>query len=161
MAYTFFYQTDIGTIGISENGQGITAVYFGDTVRNSEDQVMETPIIKEAHKQLDAYFSGTRKTFDLPFDLQGTEFQQKVWNALMQIPYGRTWTYGEVAASIGQPTAARAVGMANNRNPICVMVPCHRVIGSDGKLVGYAGGLSIKEYLLQLEERNKNVARQI
>ena len=166
MGHVYFYQTDVGTMVISENGKGITDIYFTDTfatesIVNQEGVtisaktgavIAETPMIKAAYQQLQEYFTGTRKQFDFPLDLQGTEFQQKVWKALVEIPYGSTRSYGEVAAAIGQPKAARAVGMANNRNPLCVVVPCHRVIGSNGKLVGYAGGIHIKEYLLRLEK---------
>ncbi len=152
MAHVYFYQTDIGTLVIAENGQGITDIYFGDQAPDSRNTVVETPMIKIAYEQLREYFAGTRKQFDFPLDLQGTEFQKKVWKALMEIPYGHTYSYGQIAAAIGQPKASRAVGMANNRNPVCIAVPCHRVIGSNGKLVGYAEGLHIKEYLLQLEK---------
>ncbi len=103
----------------------------------------------------DEYFAGGRKDFDLPLCPRGTEFQKKVWSALREIPYGETRAYGEIAAAVGNPKAARAVGMANNRNPISVIVPCHRVIGSDGKLVGYGGGLDIKEFLLDLEREHR------
>ena len=111
----------------------------------------ESPLIQEAAKQLREYFAGTRRVFDLPLSFEGTEFQQKVWAALLAIPYGETRTYGEIAAQAGNPKAARAAGMANNRNPIAIICPCHRVIGSDGSLVGFGGGLPVKKYLLDLE----------
>jgi methylated-DNA-[protein]-cysteine S-methyltransferase len=101
--------------------------------------------------QLSEYFNGTRRNFDLDLAPRGTEFQTKVWAALAEIPYGTTATYGEIAAKVGNPKASRAVGMANNRNPIALIIPCHRVIGSSGKLVGYGGGLPTKEFLLDLE----------
>jgi methylated-DNA-[protein]-cysteine S-methyltransferase len=101
--------------------------------------------------QLDEYFAGDRDSFDLPLEPEGTEFQRAVWNALAEIPYGETRSYGQIAASVGRPKAARAVGMANNRNPIAVIVPCHRVIGAGGALVGYAGGLDRKTWLLDHE----------
>jgi methylated-DNA-[protein]-cysteine S-methyltransferase len=102
-------------------------------------------------EQLREYFAGDRKTFDLPVALAGTPFQQRVWAMLQEIPYGRTATYGEIATRLGHPNAARAVGMANNRNPVAVIVPCHRVVGSNGALVGYGGGLDRKRMLLELE----------
>lgn len=109
--------------------------------------------IKEAAQQLDAYWAGELFDFDLPLAPQGTPFQHKVWGALRAIPYGTTATYGEIARSIGSPTACRAVGAANGRNPIAIVVPCHRVIGANGKLTGYAGGLDMKEQLLGHERR--------
>lgn len=109
------------------------------------------PLLKKAVKQLDEYFAGKRKKFDLPLSMKGTEFQQKVWEALRAIPYGETRSYGDIAKAIGKPKAARAVGMANNRNPVSIIVPCHRVIGANGSLVGYGGGLKAKEFLLKLE----------
>ncbi|WP_371483115.1 methylated-DNA--[protein]-cysteine S-methyltransferase [Kitasatospora sp. NBC_00315] len=104
-----------------------------------------------AARQLDEYFAGRRETFDLPLTLHGTPFQQRVWAALREIPYGRTWSYGELADHIGRPTAARAVGLANGRNPLGVIVPCHRVVGADGSLTGYGGGLHRKQALLEHE----------
>jgi methylated-DNA-[protein]-cysteine S-methyltransferase len=105
----------------------------------------------DATQQLAEYFDGTRRTFDVPLELAGNEFELRVWHALREIPYGETVSYGRVAASIGQPTAARAVGLANGRNPVAVIVPCHRVIGADGTLTGYGGGLERKRLLLDLE----------
>lgn len=107
------------------------------------------------YKQLNEYLEGSRKLFDVKYKIEGTEFQKKVYKALCDIPYGETRSYKEIAIAIGNEKAVRAVGMANNRNPITIIVPCHRVIGSNGKLVGYAGGLDMKEYLLDLEKRNK------
>ena len=102
--------------------------------------------------QLDEYFNGNRKKFDLPLVLHGTDFQISVWKALQDIPYGKTRSYGEIAARIGSPKASRAVGMANNRNPIVIIVPCHRVLGHNGSLTGFAGGLDLKQGLLDLEK---------
>jgi methylated-DNA-[protein]-cysteine S-methyltransferase len=101
--------------------------------------------------QLDEYFAGTRRRFDLPLDLRGPEFYQRCWQALLCIPYGETWSYARLAAAVGSPQASRAVGQANHHNPMAIIVPCHRVIASDGKLAGYAGGLAAKEFLLNLE----------
>ena len=112
----------------------------------------ETVLIKKANKQLQEYFSGKRKIFDLPLAPTGTEFQQKVWSSLRKIPYGTTNSYKEIAESIGNIKASRAVGMANNKNPILILIPCHRVIGTNGKLVGYAGGIDVKEKLLKIEK---------
>lgn len=114
----------------------------------------ETILIKETAKQLNEYFQGKRTDFDLPLDLEGTAFQIKVWHELQKIPYGQTRSYKEVAEAIGNPKACRAVGMANNRNRIMIVIPCHRVIGNNKSLVGYAGGLKMKEMLLSLEENN-------
>jgi methylated-DNA-[protein]-cysteine S-methyltransferase len=109
-------------------------------------------LIKEAARQLNEYFNGERKVFDLPLDLTGTSFQTKVWQELLKIPYGETKSYKDVAIAINNPKACRAVGMANNKNRIMIVVPCHRIIGSNKKLVGYAGGLKLKEQLLNLEK---------
>ena len=110
-------------------------------------------ILDLAGNQLDEYFDGARTEFDLPLAPSGTEFQLEVWHALQTIPYGETMTYGELAASIGRPSAARAVGGANRRNPLSIVVPCHRVIGSTGDLTGFAGGLGAKEHLLAMERQ--------
>lgn len=110
-----------------------------------------------AVEQLDAYFAGGLRDFDVDLDLRGTEFQQRVWKALLTIPYGETRSYGEIAEQIGAPGAARAVGLANGRNPIAIIVPCHRVIGATGKLTGYGGGLDRKQTLLELEKKRVSV----
>lgn len=109
------------------------------------------PLLDRAVGELESYFSGARRVFDIPLDPAGTAFQKRVWAAISQIPYGRTLTYGQVAAAVGAPGACRAVGMAAGRNPILLLVPCHRVIGADGSLTGYAGGLEMKRALLALE----------
>ncbi|MDR7870430.1 MAG: methylated-DNA--[protein]-cysteine S-methyltransferase [Tissierellaceae bacterium] len=152
MKYIYFYETEIGSICLGEEDSFITNLYFKNEWDLEESQVKETPLIKEAKKQLDEYLTGNRKEFDLPLKAIGTEFQQKVWDALQEIPYGETRYYGEIAEMIGNPKAPRAVGLANNRNPISIFIPCHRVIGKNGKLVGYGGGLHIKELLLNLEK---------
>lgn len=156
MKSIFFYETSIGKVGIADNGLAITDVFFNDCVNYEGFTIEETVLIKRAFDQLQEYFAGSRQTFDLPLsDETGTEFQKSVWQALLAIPYGETRSYKQVAEFIGNPKAVRAVGMANNRNPISIFVPCHRVIGADGKLVGYGGGLDIKEKLLHLEKNNK------
>ena len=111
-----------------------------------------TPVMEETAKQLQQYFRGERRAFSIPLDPIGTPFQVSVWRALLTIPYGETRSYRDIAVAIGNPKAVRAVGMANNRNPISFIIPCHRVIGSDGSLVGYGGGLPLKRWLLSLEE---------
>lgn len=117
------------------------------------------PILEETETQLKAYFANKRTKFSLPLDFAGTEFQKKVWEALLTIPYGQTRSYQQIAIQIGHPKAVRAVGAANGKNPISIVVPCHRVIGANGKLTGFAGGLSIKEYLLDVEH-NSDFKRQ-
>ncbi|MDE1152890.1 MAG: methylated-DNA--[protein]-cysteine S-methyltransferase [Micavibrio sp.] len=109
------------------------------------------PVLVEAQRQLADYFAGKLRTFSLPLDFNGTDFQKSVWRALLEIPYGETRSYGEIAARIGNPKAVRAVGAANGRNPISIIAPCHRVIGANGTLTGFAGGLAAKDYLLKLE----------
>jgi methylated-DNA-[protein]-cysteine S-methyltransferase len=111
----------------------------------------DSPILAELRRQLDAYFAGKLRDFDLPLDPQGTDFQQKVWRALRDIPYGEACSYLDIARRLGDPNATRAVGAANGRNPISIVVPCHRVIGADGSLTGYGGGLGMKRFLLELE----------
>ncbi|MDF2617091.1 MAG: Methylated-DNA--protein-cysteine methyltransferase [Sedimentibacter sp.] len=116
-------------------------------------EMNETNLLRNAALQLNEYLEGKRNSFDLPLNPKGTEFQKKVWAALCDIPYGETRSYKQIAESVGNPKACRAVGMANNKNPIMIFIPCHRVVGSDGSLTGYAGGLDMKEKLLSLEKR--------
>lgn len=111
----------------------------------------ESPLLRQARAQLEEYLAGRRRSFDLPLAPSGTEFQCKVWEALTRIPYGETRSYKQIAEAVGCPRGCRAVGLANNRNPISIVIPCHRVIGADGRLVGYGGGLPLKEALLRLE----------
>ena len=152
MEKIFFYETPVGKLCIGEENGAITRVTWRQIPE--ESILEETELILECKTQLDAYFRGERKGFDLPLLPKGTAFQQKVWKALTEIPYGETRTYGEIAAAVGNPKAARAVGMANNKNPIGIIIPCHRVVGANGKLVGYAGGMDRKEWLLELEKAN-------
>jgi methylated-DNA-[protein]-cysteine S-methyltransferase len=156
MKSVYFYRFNKINLGIAEEdlveGKAITSVFFGNKPPSGFLKT-ETPLIKKAAKQIEQYLAGKRKEFDLPLAMHGTEFQMAVWRALQTIPFGETRSYKEIAALIGKPKAVRAVGMANNRNPIVIMVPCHRVIGSNGSLVGYGGGLPLKQYLLQLEQR--------
>ncbi|OPX85465.1 MAG: Methylated-DNA--protein-cysteine methyltransferase, constitutive [Pelotomaculum sp. PtaB.Bin104] len=153
MKSIFSYQTALGEIKIAENGTAITNLCFQEDSIPAGAFVQETELLKEASEQLTDYLLGKRKNFSLPLAPEGTIFMLGVWEALCAIPYGETRTYGDVANSIGKKKASRAVGMANNRNPIPVFIPCHRVIGKNGKLVGYRGGLQIKERLLELEKQ--------
>ncbi len=152
MEYAFVYETPVGPVCIRTDGKAITALTFGRDLCGAA--LRETPLILQAHEQLEAYFSGARKAFELPLAPKGTPFQKSVYRALCAIPYGCTRTYGQIAAAVGNPRAARAVGMANHNNPIAIFIPCHRVIGADGSLTGYAGGLDKKERLLALERAN-------
>lgn len=143
-------QTNIGYITIYESEGKIVRITFEEKQGGSLSD-----LLNRAFLQLEEYFNGKRFEFDLPLHAIGTEFQKRVWEALTQIPYGETRTYKDIAIVIGNPKACRAVGMANNKNPLGIVVPCHRVIGSNNKLTGYAGGLDIKEKLLQLERASK------
>ncbi|MDR2476305.1 MAG: methylated-DNA--[protein]-cysteine S-methyltransferase [Treponema sp.] len=151
MKSVFFYDYPAVSIGIAEEDGKISGVFFGTNSPAGFDQ-KETPLIAQAAGQLSEYFNGGRKTFDLPLLLRGTDFQRSVWEALQTIPFGETCSYGKVAVRIGKPKAVRAVGMANNRNPIVIIIPCHRVIGQDGSLTGYGGGLPLKQFLLDMEQ---------
>jgi len=152
MKAAFFYQTIIGEIMIVENGTAITHLYFNRAAAPKEANLKQTPLLEEAARQLNDYLAGKRQVFKLVLAPEGTDFQCDVWSALQQIPYGETRSYGQIAAYIGRPKACRAVGMANNKNPISIFIPCHRVIGANGKLIGYGGGLNVKEHLLNLEK---------
>lgn len=149
--------TPLGDLLISTDGQSIQHILFDDGA-DAEKLMLHAqqgahPILQRAETQLTEYFAGTRRDFDLPLGAQGTAFQHRVWRALSTIPFGITWDYAQLAHAIGQPTAARAVGMANGRNPVSIVVPCHRVIGKNGTLTGYAGGLNRKAWLLKHEGR--------
>jgi methylated-DNA-[protein]-cysteine S-methyltransferase len=147
----FVYSLKKIKIGVAEENNAITGVYFGADITAGFDKA-ETPLIKKAAVQIEEYLNGKRKKFSLPLSLRGTEFQMDVWRALQTIPYGETRSYKEIAELVKRPKAVRAVGMANHRNPISIIVPCHRVIGHDGSLTGYGGGLPVKKYLLELEK---------
>lgn len=129
-----------------------THLFFSRMAQPEHLEWEETPLLRQTADQLDEYFQGSRRVFDVPLSPQGTEFERTVWKALQAIPYGETRSYGDIARRIGRPSACRAVGQANNRNPVGIIIPCHRVIGADGKLTGYASGLTIKQYLLELEQ---------
>ena len=147
----FLYDTEIGRIAIGENGGAIALLRLpGEEVPGTVVQ-HETELLRKAAEQLREYLRGERKMFDLPLAPEGTAFQKAVWSALQEIPYGQTRSYGEIAARIGRPKACRAVGMANHCNPIPIFIPCHRVVGANGSLTGYAGGLNKKIALLGIE----------
>jgi len=146
----------VGVLTRVASGQGLAAVLWekDDPARVRLGPLAEGrghPVLEEAARQLDGYFAGARRAFDLPLDFQGTDFQRAVWAALLTIPYGETRSYADIARAIGRPTAMRAVGAANGRNPLSIIAPCHRAIGSNGALTGFAGGLDAKRHLLRLE----------
>lgn len=148
-----FYESQFGLIKIGyENGE-ICSIKTAEIIDCENEPSVLT---EEAFKQLEEFFKKERKTFDLPLKIKGTPFQEKVWRALIEIPYGEMRTYGEIAEKIGCPKGARAVGSAVHNNPLWIVVPCHRVVGKDGKLTGYAGGLTMKEVLLKNEKKIKN-----
>lgn len=154
MNYYTYYQSPHGQMTIQANDTGLLGVWFEIQTTQPQDLGAysgDHAILNQAKIQLEEYFSGRRTQFDLPLAAKGTDFQQSVWQALCKIPYGETWSYQQLADEIGNPKAVRAVGLANGKNPISVIVPCHRVIGKNGKLTGYAGGVETKEKLLQLE----------
>lgn len=151
MIYCFGYQTKIGKIYISAENNFVVEISFLEP----EYEEKETSLIKETYGQLQEYFEGKRKSFNVPIKLNGSEFQKKVWTELLKIPYGSTVSYKDIAKLVGNENASRAVGMANNKNKIMFIIPCHRVIGKNGSLTGYAGGLDIKKQLLELEIKNK------
>lgn len=144
------YESAFGPVRMDYEG---TVLLRLRTVEPTEERGERTPLTDEVFGQLQEYWSGQRKTFDFPYELRGTEFQKKVWAALETIPYGQTCTYGDIARMVGRPKAVRAVGAANGKNPMWIVVPCHRVVGSNGTLTGYAGGIEMKRRLLELEQR--------
>ena len=157
MTYYTHMDTQIGTLLVAGDDDGVRVIGFpsGKGARTPEAGWVENPgPLREATRQLTAYFAGALTEFDLPLAPEGTPFQLTVWNALREIPYGETRSYGDIAAHIGKPSASRAVGAANGRNPLPIVIPCHRVIGSTGKLTGFGGGLDVKETLLALEQQH-------
>lgn len=163
MKNIFSYQTVIGRISIVEENNHITNIFFeNDTLpleagNSKEYPVKESETIKEAGCQLNEYLEGRLQVFNLPLKPEGTEFMQNVWKSLQDIPYGSTKSYKDIAKAVGSEKACRAVGLANNRNPIPIFIPCHRVIGTNGKLVGYRGGLETKLKLLEMERRHGSI----
>lgn len=162
MRYVYFYNTgikELGILGIGATEDKITDLFFEYEIENIKKSsnyiIKETTLIKKAASQLFEYLNEKRRDFNLPLLKEGTDFQISVWNELLKIPYGETRSYKDIAIAINNEKAVRAVGMANNRNKIPIFIPCHRVIGSNKKLVGYGGGLEIKEFLLNLEKKNR------
>ncbi|MCI1956130.1 MAG: methylated-DNA--[protein]-cysteine S-methyltransferase [Oscillospiraceae bacterium] len=153
MKHVWYWDSPIGTLGIAENGTGMTDLFLRGRIRTEGFREEKTPLIQDAVSQLREYFGGKRKAFNIPLSLSGTAFQLSDWKALRTIPYGETRSYQQIAEQLGNPKACRAVGMVNNRNPVLIVVPCHRVIGKDGSLTGYGCGLEKKELLLELERR--------
>ena len=157
MSYTFTTLTSpVGELKLVANGSRLAAILWendkqGRVRLGPMREAPDNPILVRTAKQLQEYFAGTRNRFDLELDFSGTDFQKKVWQALLTIPFGETRSYSEIARQIGNPSAVRAVGAANGKNPISIVAPCHRVIGASGKLTGFAGGLEAKERLLTLE----------
>ncbi|CAH7291300.1 methylated-DNA--[protein]-cysteine S-methyltransferase [Vibrio alginolyticus] len=149
-----YYDSPLGTVTLQANEHGLLGVWFETHTTKPEDlgtQEDSFPIFQSVKDQLDRYFAGEAVQFDVPIAAKGTPFQQSVWHALTTIPYGETWSYAQLADAIGNPKAVRAVGLANGKNPVSVIVPCHRVIGKNGKLTGYAGGVERKQRLLAIE----------
>lgn len=156
MKKLIYYKSPIGTIAIADDGNKISDIFFGKPgFLQTQFREAETELNLEAKRQLEEYFEGKRTSFDLLLAMEGTPFQVSVWEALLKVPYGETRSYRDIAEDIGNPNAYRAVGLANNKNPIAVVIPCHRVVGANGDMVGYGGGLSKKRQLLILEEKNK------
>ncbi len=153
MTIVYIHESPVGPLTLVSDGAALAGVYFESQKHGSPPAgpLSTDKIIDATRKQLDSYFAGKRKSFDVPLRPLGTAFQARVWNALTKIPYGETTSYGAIAASIGSPKAVRAVGAANGRNPIPVIIPCHRVIGANGSLTGFGGGMARKELLLDLE----------
>jgi methylated-DNA-[protein]-cysteine S-methyltransferase len=147
----WMFDTLLGTMAVGEEDGHITRVYLPNSPM---PRLMphKTPLLERAEGQIREYFDGRRQEFDLPLTFVGTDFQKKVWQALTEIPYGKTVTYGALAERIGCPGGARAVGAANHCNPLPILVPCHRVVGAGGNLTGYAGGMEMKKFLLELEQ---------
>ena len=149
MIFQFTYETVLGDVTFVEEDGALLVISMKS---DHGGKVTETPLIKDAFRQLSEYLIGERKEFDLPIRMRGTEFQKRVWRALLDIPYGETRSYKQIAEAIGNPKGVWAVGMANNRNQLLIVIPCHRVIGASGSLVGYGEGLEMKEFLLRLEK---------
>ena len=144
------FDTPVGLMALAGEEDAVTHIWLpGQGYPRIAER--ETPLLAEGKRQLLEYFQGKRRQFDLPLDPQGTPFRRRVWEALCTIPYGETITYGELARRVGSPKAVRAVGQANHHNPLSIFIPCHRVVGADGSLTGYGGGLELKRYLLELE----------
>lgn len=155
----FFYQvpTDLGPFGLVASETALTHLFFAGESPRFDMTLQETPLLREAGLQLNQYLHGERQQFTLPLDPAGSEFFQRAWQALIAIPYGETRSYQQIAVMVGNAKACRAVGLANNRNPLPIFIPCHRVIGANQKLTGYRGGLPLKQTLLELEQRHAHI----
>ncbi|MDR0541584.1 MAG: methylated-DNA--[protein]-cysteine S-methyltransferase [Dysgonamonadaceae bacterium] len=157
METTYYYPSPVGCLELTADNDALVALRLVEACRcgldpQSQGQSPANPVLLKTCKQLDEYFAGKRRTFDLPLAPKGTAFRQKVWNELQRIPYGKTISYAQLAQSAGNPKACRAAGSANGKNPIAIIIPCHRVINTGGKLGGYAYGLEVKKRLLDLEQ---------
>jgi methylated-DNA-[protein]-cysteine S-methyltransferase len=158
MLKTITIESPLGPLRLVARDDELAGVYMQDQAAVEDAPTGRTPILDRAARQLDEYFAGKRRTFDLALAPRGTGFQERVWRALLAIPYGATMSYGELARAIGRPAASRAVGAANGQNPISIIVPCHRVIAASGALTGYAGGLAAKRWLLDHEHGSFQLA---
>ena len=158
--YSLAMPSPVGPLILRTGTGGLASVHLVGMGRPMPDADDPDPqgLLLAARRQLEEYFAGTRRVFDLPLDPGGTAFQQRVWRVLRAIPYGETWSYQRVAVALGSPSSTRAVGAANGQNPLAIVVPCHRVIGADGSLTGYAGGLPIKRWLLEHESGQRRLA---
>jgi methylated-DNA-[protein]-cysteine S-methyltransferase len=154
--YYAVLNTPMGPLTVASTDKGVASIRFGADVPSGA-AADEESANRDTIQQLAEYFEGKRTAFELPLDVEGTAFQKAVWGELLRIPYGETRSYGDIARAIGRPGAARAVGMANHDNPIAVVIPCHRVVGKDGSLTGYAGGLQLKAQLLSIERQHRTL----
>jgi len=159
MLYSTTHATPVGELTLVASDAGLRAILWPRLsaaragIQPRPHRNPDHPVLQQTASQLDEYFAGSRTTFDIPLDLQGTRFQLAAWRSLAQVPFGTTTSYGRQAAALGIPTAARALGAANGANPVCIVLPCHRVIGADGSLTGFGGGLPVKQWLLDHEAR--------
>jgi len=159
MLYSTTHATPVGELTLVASDAGLRAILWPRLsaaragIQPRPHRNPDHPVLQQTAAQLDEYFAGSRTTFDIPLDLQGTRFQLAAWRSLAQVPFGTTTSYGRQAAALGIPTAARALGAANGANPVCIVLPCHRVIGADGSLTGFGGGLPVKQWLLDHEAR--------
>jgi methylated-DNA-[protein]-cysteine S-methyltransferase len=151
--YLTYFPSPIGLLEITSTDDAITSVQFVDG-KSQPESALNPVCLRNCRAQLDDYFKGNLKDFDLPLQLEGTQFQVQIWNELARIPYGKVTSYFSLARKVGNPNAVRAIGNANSKNKLCLVLPCHRVIGNDGKLVSYAGGLTRKQWLLEHEQNN-------
>ncbi|HPJ26840.1 MAG TPA: methylated-DNA--[protein]-cysteine S-methyltransferase [Synergistaceae bacterium] len=156
---SFLFPSPVGMLEIQEKKGAIAGVLFRPSEKKASSSPALSPVMELCLEELEEYFRGIRRTFTVPLHLEGTPFQKRVWQALLEIPYGETRSYQDIAAAVGNPKAPRAVGGANNKNPVALIVPCHRVIGKNGSLVGFGGGLHIKEWLLAHEKRHASESR--